>query len=77
MNNPTYELDARNINCPLPLLRTKKKLATMNKGESVRIYATDPNAMQDFSEFASQTGHQLLEANEINGEFHFLLQKNL
>ncbi len=69
------ELDARGLNCPLPILRSKKALTDMQPGETLKIVATDPGAMKDFQAFAKQTGHELVYANEENKEFLFLLRK--
>jgi tRNA 2-thiouridine synthesizing protein A len=69
------ELDARGLNCPLPILRSKKALTDMQPGETLKIVATDPGSMKDFQAFAKQTGHELVYANEENKEFLFLLRK--
>ena len=70
-----HELDARGLNCPLPILRTKKFLNTMTTGETVRILATDPGAVNDFESFAKQTDNELLDSTKVEGEFHFTLKK--
>jgi tRNA 2-thiouridine synthesizing protein A len=69
------ELDARGLNCPLPILRAKKALNDMSSGQILHIVATDPGSVKDFEAFARQTGNELLESNEANGEFSFLLKK--
>ena len=59
------EVDAIGMNCPLPILRTKKALATMQSGEVLKIKATDAGAAHDFPAFAKQTGNELIAtANE-------------
>jgi len=58
------EVDARGLNCPLPILRTKKALAEMQSGQILRILATDPGAAKDFEAFARQTGNELLAQSE-------------
>jgi len=70
-----FELDARGLNCPLPILRTKKALNTMTSGQVLQVLATDPGSVRDFQAFSRQTGNALLEAGEAAGEFRFLLQK--
>lgn len=75
MTNVDQELDARNLNCPLPILRAKKTLNTMSSGQVVKILATDPGSVKDFEAFAKQTGNELLESSEVNNEFHFLMKK--
>ena len=56
------ELDARGLNCPLPILRAKKALAEMTSGQVLRIIATDPGSVKDFQAFAKQTGNELLSS---------------
>jgi len=76
MTNFDQELDARGLNCPLPILRAKKTLNGMNSGEVLKIMATDPGSVKDFEAFATQTGNELLDSSEVDGEFHFLMKKN-
>ena len=61
------EVDAIGMNCPLPILRTKKALATMQSGEVLKIKATDAGAAHDFPAFAKQTGNELI-ASTNEGE---------
>ena len=75
MPDSNQELDARGLNCPLPILRAKKALNGMAAGEVLKIIATDPGSVKDFQAFATQTGNQLLDSSEVNGEFHFFLKK--
>src|SRR3989449_8462356 len=60
------ELDARGLNCPLPILRTKKALTGMQSGQVLKVLATDPGAVKDFQTFSRQTGHELLSHAEAN-----------
>jgi tRNA 2-thiouridine synthesizing protein A len=69
------EVDARGLNCPLPILRTKKALNDMKSGQVLRILATDPSALRDFQAFAKQTGDELLQHVEQDGVFSFLLRR--
>jgi tRNA 2-thiouridine synthesizing protein A len=69
------ELDARGLNCPLPILRTKKALAEMSSGQVLRVVATDPGAARDFEAFARQTGNTLLESADVDKEYTFLLRR--
>jgi tRNA 2-thiouridine synthesizing protein A len=69
------EVDARGLNCPLPVLRTKKALNDMTSGQVLRILATDPASVRDFQAFAKQTGHELLQHAERDGVFTFLLKR--
>ena len=69
------ELDARGLNCPLPILRTKKALTDMSSGQVLKILATDPGAVKDFQAFCKQTGNALLSSDASNNEFVFFMQK--
>lgn len=70
------EIDTRGLNCPLPILRAKKALADMQRGEILKIVATDPGSMRDFQAFAKQTGNELLGQSEVDREFlHFLRRR--
>ena len=69
------DLDARGLNCPLPILRTKKALGELQSGQVLRIVATDPGSVKDFAAFSKQTGNELLSQAEANEEFTFYLKK--
>ena len=69
------ELDARGLNCPLPILRAKKSLTDMQSGQVLKIVATDPGSMKDFEAFAKQTGNQLLSSNQADKEYTFYLKR--
>jgi tRNA 2-thiouridine synthesizing protein A len=69
------ELDARGLNCPLPILRCKKALAELQGGQILRVVATDPGSVKDFQAFCKQTGHELLAQEAANGEFTFVMKK--
>lgn len=69
------ELDASGLNCPLPILRAKKKLNTMESGQILRIIATDPGSVKDFDAFAKQTGNELLSTEEEGEKYAFFIKK--
>lgn len=69
------ELDARGLNCPLPILRTKKALNEMQSGQVLKIVATDPGSVKDFQAFSKQTGNELLSHAEANKEFTFFMKR--
>ncbi len=69
------ELDARGLNCPLPILRAKKALTDLRSGQVLKVLATDPGAVKDFQAFSRQTGHELLSHAEANKEFSFFMRK--
>jgi tRNA 2-thiouridine synthesizing protein A len=70
------ELDARGLNCPLPILRTKKLLNQMSGGQVLRVVATDPGSVRDFQAFARQTGNELVDQQSDDNEFvHYLRRR--
>jgi tRNA 2-thiouridine synthesizing protein A len=69
------ELDARGLNCPLPILRCKKSLTDMTTGQVLKIVATDPGSVKDFQAFSKQTGNELLSSDAANDEFIFFMKK--
>lgn len=69
------ELDVKGLNCPLPILRTKKALSEMASGQVLHVLATDPGAVKDFQAFARQTGNELLSSAEIDKVFEFFLKR--
>ena len=69
------ELDAKGLNCPLPILRAKKALAEMTSGQVLRILATDPGSVKDFAAFAKQTGNELLSTAEKGKEYEFYIKR--
>ena len=71
----TQSLDARGMNCPLPILRTKKALSAMSTGETLAITSTDPGSVKDMQSFCKQTGNELVSSNADQGEFVFLVRK--
>ena len=77
MSNFDQELDARGLNCPLPILRAKKTLNAMTGGQILKIMATDPGSVKDFEAFAKQTGNELLDSSAVEDEFHFTLKKSV
>ncbi len=69
------ELDVKGLNCPLPILRTKKALSEMTSGQVLRVLATDAHAAKDFQAFARQTGNELLSTVEFDQVFEFLFKR--
>jgi tRNA 2-thiouridine synthesizing protein A len=69
------ELDVRQLVCPLPILRAKKSLAPMSSGQVLKIVATDKKTPEDFVDFCSKTGNEMLSSTELNGEYIFLIRR--
>jgi tRNA 2-thiouridine synthesizing protein A len=69
------EVDARGLNCPLPILKAKKALNTMQSGQTLRVVATDAGSVRDFQAFAKQTGNELVEQQSVGAEFIHLMRR--
>ena len=70
------ELDLRGLRCPIPVMRTKKKLQTMSSGQTLRVLASDPGSISDFKAYVKNSGDTLLESNKTPaGDFEFLLKR--
>lgn len=76
MNNVDQTLDARGLNCPLPILKIRKTLHAMETGQVVRMLATDPGAPRDMESFCNQTGHQLLSSELQDKDYIFMVRKS-
>lgn len=69
------ELDARGLNCPLPILKAKKALADMHSGQTLKVVATDAGSVRDFQAFAKQTGNLLVHQESQGGEHVSVLKR--
>jgi tRNA 2-thiouridine synthesizing protein A len=69
-------LDARGMDCPLPILQTRKLMQQLSGGATLLVLATDPGSVLDFQAYCRMTGNQLLEMSETGDEFHFLIRKS-
>ena len=69
------EVDARGLNCPLPILKAKKALAAMESGQLLKVLATDTGSLRDFQAFAKQTGNELVEQQTVDNEFIHILRR--
>jgi tRNA 2-thiouridine synthesizing protein A len=68
-------LDAKGLNCPLPILRAKKALKDVPTGGTLQVLATDPGAVKDFEAFCRTTGNELLESKNDNNVFSFVIKR--
>lgn len=71
----TATLDARGLNCPLPILRTKKALAALEAGDTLAVTASDPGSVKDMDSFCQQTGNEMLSSSQDEDGFRFLIRK--
>ena len=68
-------LDARNLLCPMPVLKAKKAITEIAKGQTLEVLATDPGAVADFQAFCKATGNPLVESTQQDGVFRFVIQR--
>ena len=68
-------LDAKGLNCPLPILKAKKAISGLDSGDVLQVVSTDPGSVADFASFCRQTGNELLASNAAAGVFEFLIRK--
>ena len=69
-------LDAKGLDCPLPILKTKVALSRMKAGEVLRVAATDPHSVIDFKAFCARTPHELVHHEAGGGLYEFWLRKS-
>lgn len=77
MSSSIIEVDASGLSCPLPLLKAKQALNAMQPGEQLRVIATDQGSWRDFQVFTELSGHPLVERQQANGTYTYLIQKKL
>ena len=68
-------LDATGLNCPLPILKTKKALTKMDTGQLLEVISTDAGSVKDMEAFCNQTGNKLISLSEIDGKYLFSIEK--
>ena len=69
-------LDAKGLNCPLPILKAKKALKSLEGGQTLEVQSTDPGSVADFAAFCRTTGNELVEQNEDGGVWTYLIRKS-
>ena len=70
-----HVLDAKGLNCPLPILKARKALKDVGAGETLEILSTDPGSVSDFQAFCRQTGNELLESSNDDSVFRFVIKR--
>ena len=75
MSEFTEKFDATGLNCPLPILRSKKVLSKLSSGDVLYVISTDSGSVKDFEAFCKQTGNELLESSEAGGKYHYYIKK--
>ena len=69
-----HTLDAKGLNCPLPILKARKALKEVPDNGTLEIIATDPGAVADFQAFCRQTGNELVEKSQDGSVYRFLIK---
>jgi tRNA 2-thiouridine synthesizing protein A len=76
---PVYEIamliDARGSACPIPIVKTAQCVRSLQSGEVVEVYTTDPGALRDFEAWARTTGHELLDSTSDGGTYRFVIRR--
>ena len=75
MTEFNVELDARGLNCPLPILKMRKTINATESGQVVRMISTDPGSLKDMESFCRQTGNDLVSSEDTDGEYVFFVRK--
>jgi len=68
-------LDASGLNCPLPILKTKKALQKMESGQVLEVISTDAGSIKDIEAFCNQTGNKLISIEEDDGKYLFTIER--
>ncbi len=68
-------LDAKGLSCPLPILKTKKAIEALSKGQVLKVVTTDPGSKNDMASWAKRTGNEILKLDESSGSFTFYIKK--
>ncbi|MDH5189546.1 MAG: sulfurtransferase TusA family protein [Rhodospirillaceae bacterium] len=71
----TQTLDTKGMNCPLPILKTKKAIKGLSAGDTLEVLSTDPGSVKDFEAFCKSTGNKLMESSEDGGVFRYIIEK--
>ena len=69
------ELDTKGLNCPLPVLKTKRALRDVPVGETLTVFATDPASTIDFRHFCMTSGHEMVDWSEADGVFTYVIRR--
>jgi tRNA 2-thiouridine synthesizing protein A len=76
---PGYEIamliDARGLNCPMPIVKTAQALRSVNSGDVMEVFATDAGSVRDFDAWARTTGNELLESTSEGATYRFVIRR--
>lgn len=68
------EIDARGLNCPLPLMKAQKAMSEMGSGQVLKLVATDSGSMRDVLEFVTEGGHEMIEQRHVGKEYIHIMR---
>lgn len=71
----TVSLDLKGLACPLPIAKTAQAIKTLQSGDIVEVFATDPGSVPDFRAWSRTTRNELIEQTEEGGVYRFLIRK--
>ncbi len=74
--NADSQLDCSGLNCPLPVLKTKKAMDDLASGQVLKMVSTDPGSVNDIAAWVKRTGNELLESVAENDQYTFYLKKS-
>ena len=69
------QLDARNLLCPMPVIKVSQAIKALSTGQTVEVIASDRGALSDIPAWAGDMGHTLKEQYEEDNEYHFVVEK--
>ena len=72
----TQTLDTKGMNCPLPILKTKKAIKGLNAGDTLEVHSTDPGSVKDMEAFCKSTGNKLLDSKDEGGVYIYTIEKS-
>ena len=75
MSDFDTELNCEGLNCPLPILKTKKAIDGMTSGQLLKMSATDPGSVNDMDSWSKRTGNELVSHAEDSGVHTFIIKK--
>lgn len=73
--NADLELDARGLACPMPLLKAKLALNSLQPRQVLKVIATDPGSERDFHVFVNQSRHTILAFSKVDATYHYWIEK--
>lgn len=68
-------VDARGLNCPMPIVKTAQAVKALASGQAVEVLATDPGSVKDFAAWAKTTGNEIVEQSVDGGVYRFVLRR--